>query len=577
MRRTWICASSLGAAAVFSLLALSGRIHGLPPSPFAVLTLCAAVAGLLALAAGRRAARRGLEALGKYALEIRSDPDAARLSPDAGQEEAGAAVLADALHSLRTAAVEMRHKAARNEALLLEDAQAAAQASKAAEAQQRERDALKARLHGLSDQASTASAGLARDIRGLSRMVAEVGEGAEIQRFRLNETSDAMEHIAGNVREVTNSVRLASEQADASRNRAQSGALELRDAVNDIERIKEATLALREAMDEMEKKTRDIHSVMGVISEVADQTNLLALNAAIEAARAGEAGRGFAVVADEVRKLAEKTMQATTEVHKVLTGIQESASNNRQSVSGAADAIVRSAERASAAGAAMDQIVAEMDATALQFGSIAKASEEQLAGSARTNEALEGISSVAADTADRMQRFTMQLVQISDNMEKLEGIVYLLNAGEAAVAGSARLMDWTPDLNTGIELIDNQHKMLCAYINALYRAVQQNTVDNTGKDIVANLKSYTVSHFSTEEQYFSRTGYPDTEKHTQIHRKFVAKVEAVEQDLAAGKTRVGEDLLDFLKDWLLKHIRVTDHQYVPFVKALIGAGKTTRR
>jgi hemerythrin-like metal-binding protein len=419
---------------------------------------------------------------------------------------------------------------------------------------------------------------LARDIRSLSRMVAEVGGGVEVQRFRLNETAEAMDHIAGSIKEVTGSVHIASEQAEASRAKAQAAAQDLDDAVRDIEDVKGATLNLRKAMGLMEEKTRNIHSVMGVISEVADQTNLLALNAAIEAARAGEAGRGFAVVADEVRKLAEKTMLATAEVHHVLTGIQETAQHNRQAVSQVADIIVRSADRASLAGGAMNQIVADMDATAVQIQSIGKEAEEEWNSSARTNDALDSISSVASDTADQMQRFTAQLVRIADSMEELEGVAHvLLSDDPSAASKNARLMVWTPDLDTGIALIDNQHKMLCSYINALHRSVLQQTVKEVGNDIVANLKSYTISHFNTEEQYFSRTGYPDTEKHTQIHRNFVEKVVGVEEQLAAGRVHVGAELLDFLKNWLLTHIRVTDHQYVPFIKTLVDKERSVRK
>jgi hemerythrin-like metal-binding protein len=557
-------------AALCSLLALGGNLHGLPPPLLSGLAFLAALAGLLALAAAKRGIRRGFDALVEQAREIRADPAAAR--PPAGGDSPlpEAPRLAEELHALRACLLEGNERFREGESRLQERDRIIARNAGEAEEQKRQFLAAETQLRSAAARAGTSFEALAGDIRGLSRMVAEVGNGAEIQRFRLNETAEAMDQIVGSVREVTANVRLASEQAEGSRAKARSGARELREAVDDIERVKGVTLDLCKAMGEMEEKTRNIHSVMGVISEVADQTNLLALNAAIEAARAGEAGRGFAVVADEVRKLAEKTMLATSEVHQVLTGIQENASSNRQSVTEAAEAIVRSAERSSRAGGVMDQIVGELEATAVRFSSIAKATEEQMAGSARTNEALEGISAVAADTADQMQRFTTQLVRISENKEEVEDILRtLVPGGNPAAADGFRLVPWTPDLEIGIELIDNQHKMLCSYINALHRAVRQGTVGATGRDIVDNLKGYTVSHFSTEEHYFSRSAYPDTEKHTQIHRKFVDKVISVEAQLAAGQIHVGNELLDFLKDWLLTHIRVTDHQYGPFVKAFL--------
>ncbi|MDR3073282.1 MAG: bacteriohemerythrin [Deltaproteobacteria bacterium] len=422
----------------------------------------------------------------------------------------------------------------------------------------------------LAEKMSAVCAALAHDIRCLARMVAEVGEGAETQRFRLTDTAEAMERIAASVEEVTRSVRIASSQAEGSRTKAQAGSQQLDEAVGNIEHVKGVTLSLRDAMGLMDERTTNINKVMGVISEVADQTNLLALNAAIEAARAGEAGRGFAVVADEVRKLAEKTMAATQEVHHVVADIQDTAGDNKRVVSEAAEVIVRTAEQASLAGETMGQIVADMDATAVQFASIGKATEEELDNSARTNEALELISSVASDTADHMQHFTAELVKISEHMELLEGVTYALHSGETTEAPlSVRLMEWTPDLETGIPLIDDQHKVLCSYINTLHRSMVQNTIKEIGPEIALNLKSYTISHFSTEEHYFSRSGYPDTEKHQQLHKRFVEKVSDAEAKISAGRTEICGELLEFLKNWLLNHIRVTDHQYLPFVKAFI--------
>jgi hemerythrin-like metal-binding protein len=346
--------------------------------------------------------------------------------------------------------------------------------------------------------------------------------------------------------------------------------------VDDIEHVKSVTLALRDAMGRMEQQTRGISSVMGVISEVADQTNLLALNAAIEAARAGEAGRGFAVVADEVRKLAEKTMGATTEVHHALSGIQESAADNMRAVAGAAELIVAGAGRVSSAGEAMDTIVGDLEEAAVQLDTVVKAMNAVTEGSGRTNDALEDVSGAAADTADSVQHFTAYLVSVLSDMETLEYVDDALKRGDARAGGQpVKLIQWTPDLATGTDLIDSQHKMLCAYINSLNRAVAgQRSADIAG--IVAGLKQYTVSHFGTEECYFSRTGYPDTEKHKQIHKNFVDKVVDVERKLAAGQ-EVGADLLEFLKSWLLNHIRITDHQYAPFIKSLVEKERAARK
>ncbi|MDR2800717.1 MAG: bacteriohemerythrin [Desulfovibrio sp.] len=566
---------SLTAAAITSLLVAVGVYFSFYPLLFSALNILAVLACILSRP-GDEGARRACETLSAHARNIGDETGPAPEKPDASLP-AWARELADALEALRAHAAEQRGQIQEALSRAAEYERSSAETARAEEECRQKIAATENCLRAIAGQTIKACSDLTRDICGLSSMVAAVGENAELQRFSLNETSEAMEQIVGSVDAVTRSVDIAAGQAGASRSKAQSGAHELREAVRDIEKVKLMALSLRDAMGQMDEKTHNIRSVMGVISEVADQTNLLALNAAIEAARAGEAGRGFAVVADEVRKLAEKTMLATTEVRNVVGDIQEAAAGNKQEVSTAADGIVRCAELASLAGGSMDQIVADMDLTAVQFESVGKATQEQLESSARTRSALERVAQVAAKTADQVQTFTAQLVRITDNMEILEGIARAFASGDLSAAGNrVRMIDWTPDLNVGIELIDNQHKMLCAYINILYRALQDGRFEMAGSAIVTSLKNYTVSHFSTEEQYFSHTRYPQAAEHMRIHKKFVEKVAAVDAQLAAGNFHVGDDLLEFLKNWLLNHIRVTDHQYAPFVKALLEANAAKR-
>lgn len=425
-------------------------------------------------------------------------------------------------------------------------------------------------LQVISTQAINISNELSSEIRQLSGMISAVGEGIESQKFNLQATSEAMEAITGSVAEISANASAVSDDAQKSKNMTQTGQTEVNNAVKSIETVSATTVALKDAMQLLGEKSQNIGSVMAVINEVADQTNLLALNAAIEAARAGDAGKGFAVVANEVRKLAEKTMQATGEIEGVVRDIQESAQNSIKAVETAAEHAGEGAERAARAGELMDMVMDGMDKAALGLENIATSTHEQVNSTERTNTALENVSQVAMRTAEEAQHFTSKLVSIQGRLEELEVIAYDIEGGELkTTAQGSRLVEWEADLETGIRLIDSQHKMLCAYINTLFRASKRKNSESIVMDVVNSLKEYAANHFSTEEHFFKHSAYPETEKHMEIHKAFVGKVAEVEAQIKQGQLKVGDDLLNFLKDWLLNHIRVTDHQYVPFVKQRI--------
>ena len=169
--------------------------------------------------------------------------------------------------------------------------------------------------------------------------------------------------------------------------------------------------AARHLTDELEsnmanlgEKAKDIGRIIGMITDIADQTNLLALNAAIEAARAGEAGRGFAVVADEVRKLAEKTMAATSQVSQAVSSIQEETRSNMDGVIRAAAAMQQVAELASSSGQALTEIVNMAENVADQVRGIATASEEQSAVSEQISASSMEINRISLEVGDHMRQ-----------------------------------------------------------------------------------------------------------------------------------------------------------------------------
>ncbi len=423
-------------------------------------------------------------------------------------------------------------------------------------------------MQKIGNKAANVTKKLTKGVREFTHVVGEIDAGMTSQLSHLSDTHAAMQRMVEHAEEAAHKVQEASQEADSSRQKALVGINDAQEAVSGIALVKETVLSLRETMNALAEKTSNIGKVMGVINDVADQTNLLALNAAIEAARAGEAGRGFAVVADEVRKLAEKTILATKEVEGAVLSIQEETNRNMETVSKAVEHTVESTQKATQAGIFMQDIVQGMDKTAVQLSDIAATTKAQSATSRQVNEALDVVQNVSADTSTHMRNFMNTLVSFSSSVDEIDIIVHALDSGNLEQASSSTtFITWTKDLALGIDSVDRQHKMLCEYINQLYAAMQSKADTHTLTKLLDALADYTVTHFKDEERIFGSSSYPDVEVHKEVHRKFVNKLKEFKTQLHSGSAVLSINLLEFLKDWLIKHIMGTDKQYVRFVRS----------
>ncbi len=285
-----------------------------------------------------------------------------------------------------------------------------------AKAEQALKQAEKARREGLNlaaDELQGISTQIGEVAAQLTKQIKESTDGAAVQNRQTASTAQAMDDMSASVMRVAQAATALADSADRARAKATDGAGIVASVVKGVAEVDMLTGKLRGSLGELGDKADGIGQVMSVINDIADQTNLLALNAAIEAARAGEAGRGFAVVADEVRKLAEKTMLATKEVGDVVRAIQSGTQANLREMEEASRAVANSTKLATSAGEALDGIVLDINATAEQTRSIATASEEQSQTSNEISRGTDEISRIAEATVSNMNQSSVLVADIN--------------------------------------------------------------------------------------------------------------------------------------------------------------------
>ncbi len=247
--------------------------------------------------------------------------------------------------------------------------------------------------------------------------------GAERQLDRTSEAATAMEEMNATVMEVAQNASRAAESADSAKKQAEEGGDIVQNVISSIGEVHSAAEQMSTGLEKLGSQAEGIGKVMNVITDIADQTNLLALNAAIEAARAGEAGRGFAVVADEVRKLAEKTMDATKEVGEAVSAIQSGTRNSMNDMKKASGIVETSTAYASEAGKSLSSIVGIVEETADQVRSIATASEEQSAASEEINRNTDEVNRIASETSQAMEDSSQAVNELSKLAEELQIVI----------------------------------------------------------------------------------------------------------------------------------------------------------
>ena len=313
-------------------------------------------------------------------------------------------VLRNAMVSMLESLKEKMREADNRTAEARVSAENAEQAQHAAE--EATRKAESARTEGMRDAAQRLSqvvAALTAALGSLAARVDETSEGVETQTHRIAETASAVEELSASVLEIAKNAETTANLSEDSRHAAEQGSQQFATVLQDVSAIHKDFQTACDSVDDLSNKADAIGAIAQTIEDIADQTNLLALNAAIEAARAGEAGRGFAVVADEVRKLAEKTMTATREVGQSIDSIQQAVRGTLGSMGSTKEVLEKSMQEVNKAESLLGSIVSLAMESSDQVRAIATASEQQSAATGEINASVSAVSSIAEGTATAMQ------------------------------------------------------------------------------------------------------------------------------------------------------------------------------
>jgi methyl-accepting chemotaxis protein len=317
----------------------------------------------------------------------------------------------------------------------------------------------------------------------LGQAIDGIAQGASEQARQVQAVSATATQMAAGVEQVASNAQQVASASQQTKASAEQGAKAVRETVDGMSEIKLVVATAAGKVEELGKLGDKIGTVVETIDDIAEQTNLLALNAAIEAARAGEHGRGFAVVADEVRKLAERSQRETKAISELIREVQAGTKDAVNAMHQGSVKVEQGSARADEAGKALGEILQAVDATVGQVTEIATAAQEMAKGARGVVDAMSSISAVVEENSAATEEMAAQAGMVTTSIESIAAVSEENSAATEEVSASAE------EMSAQVEEMNAQAEELAATAEQLKSLVARFQIEEAAGEVVTRRRS----------------------------------------------------------------------------------------